>query len=430
MFKQLTSNTENLLKAGVFGLFAVLPVLFTSATVESFEFPKTIFLYIVATTLIIWLFIFKKAIKQRPAMPVLVFVAVYGLASLLSSHFYTSLWGYYSRFNGGLYSILCFFFVYFVIINIFTRQDIAMLKKLIVICSLPVSLFAIWQHLNFNLGVDANEVVRVYSTIGQPNWLGAYLASICMVAFGFVNYEGLRKNWLFFAFVFVLAFFGLWFTFSLSALLGFGLGLLYWFVGVRRLNWKRIVAVLAVCFVVVVLQPGIWKMRLLDAYKTIASVEIVLAQNNEENNGATKSKNFAVSDSGVIRKGIWKGTLMIVLTSPKNALIGTGPETFPYQFQKVRPTELNYSSEWDFILNKPHNYYLEILSTTGILGLVAYLWLIGWVFAKGAKTSRPMFLVIFVTNFFSWPVSVINLLFWGIAAESEKDASMLAKEND
>ncbi len=418
MFKQLTSNTENLLKAGVFGLFAIFPVLFTSMTVESFEFPKTIFLYIAATTLVIWFFIFNKGPVKRPALPVLVFVGVYGIASLLSSHFYTSFWGYYSRFNGGFYSILCFFFVYFVIINIFTRQDMAMLKKLIVICSLPVSLFAVWQHLNFNLGVSASEVVRVYSTIGQPNWLGAYLASMCMIAFGFVNYEGLRRNWLLFAFCFVLAFFGLWFTFSLSALLGFGIGLLYWFFGVKKLNWKRTSMVLAVCFVVMLMQPGIWKERLLDAFKTVALVDVVFAQNN---GGSQNPQNFTVSDSGVIRKGIWKGTLMIVVASPKNALIGTGPETFPYQFQKVRPTELNYSSEWDFILNKPHNYYLEILSTTGFIGLLAYLWFIGWVFVKAEKTSRPMFLVIFVTNFFSWPISVINLLFWGMAAEHEID---------
>jgi O-antigen ligase len=412
MLKQLTSNTENLLKAGVFGLFALLPVIFTSATVESFEFPKTMFLYICATTLFMWLFVLKNDGKTKPTAPILVFVAIYAFSSLLSTHFYTSLWGYYSRFNGGFYSMLCFSFVYFVVINLFTKQDMNVLKRLVVVCSLPVSIYAIGQHLSLNVGVPIQELTRVYSTIGQPNWLGAYLAAICMIAFGYISFEKSKRNWLFYSFVFFVTFTALWFTFSISSLLGLAVGLAYWVLGVKGLNYKRSLLVGIACFVVMILQPGIWAQRVQDAFKSIGLVHQVAAQN-------TSSQNFALSDSGVIRKGIWKGTFQIVMQSPKNLIIGTGPETFPYEFQKVRPQELNYSSEWDFILNKPHNYYLEILSNTGVLGFIAYMWLIAWIFIRAEKTMRPFYLVIFVTNFFSWPITVINLLFWGFAAENQ-----------
>lgn len=408
MLKQLTSNTENILKTGVFILFVILPVIFTSSTVESFEFPKTIFLYVCASTLVIWLFILKKGKKCKVPLPIIAFLGIYGLATLLSSHFYTSLWGYYSRFNGGFYSIICFFFVFYVIVNTFSKKDLSVLKKLVVICSLPVSVYGVMQHFQFNLGVPTSEITRVYSTLGQPNWLGAYLAGMCMLTFGYIT-TAKNKSWINYAILFIFNFAGLWFTFSVSSIIGFVAGLGYWIFVIKTTNFKRLALVATFCAVITILQPGIWAQRIEDAVKSIGVINKAYAQTKV-------TQNFALSDSGEIRKGIWKGTLNIVFSSPKNLIIGTGPETFPYEFQKVRPAELNYSSEWDYILNKPHNYYLEILSTTGVLGLASYLWLLIWILVKTPKKLHPFYIVIMVTNFFSWPTSVINLLFWGFAA--------------
>ena len=99
-------------------------------------------------------------------------------------------------------------------------------------------------------------------------------------------------------------------------------------------------------------------------------------------------------------------------SSPKVLFVGTGPETFPYAFQPFRTKILNYSSEWDFVFNKPHNYYLEILATMGILGLVSY----GILMFKVLRTKHP-FLVpslvsLFVSNIFGWPTVATTLVFW------------------
>ncbi len=83
-----------------------------------------------------------------------------------------------------------------------------------------------------------------------------------------------------------------------------------------------------------------------------------------------------LSDPGFIRLELWKSTFDLITSSPKIFLVGTGPETFPYVFQAFRNGKLNYSSEWDFVFNKPHNYYLEIWSESGIFTLMTFIALI------------------------------------------------------
>ncbi len=119
-----------------------------------------------------------------------------------------------------------------------------------------------------------------------------------------------------------------------------------------------------------------------------------------------------VSDAGFIRFGIWDGSLRLFFSSPKNVVIGTGPETFAYVFQKFRPTVLNYSSEWDFILNKPHNYYIEVLTELGLFGLFVYLILLYQLLKFSPPYLFGGIVAFIVTNFFGWPCVFLNLLFW------------------
>ena len=124
----------------------------------------------------------------------------------------------------------------------------------------------------------------------------------------------------------------------------------------------------------------------------------------------------SVSDPGYIRTELWAGTLKLFVSSPKNILFGTGPETFPYAFQEFRPLSLNYSSEWEFVFNKPHNYYLELLSTVGVLGTGAYLLVMKRAFRS---PYSPVLIAFYVTNFFGWPTVATALFFWLILAETE-----------
>ena len=73
---------------------------------------------------------------------------------------------------------------------------------------------------------------------------------------------------------------------------------------------------------------------------------------------------------------------------------------------------VNFHAEWDFILNKPHNYYIETLVETGILGLLSYLVVLVLPFRRKNKLLIPGLLGFYVTNFFGWPTVFTSLVFW------------------
>ena len=84
------------------------------------------FVYILGTT-IITLFIANRILTARsikfPPTIVLVYVLGNVLSAVFSKYLYTAVWGYYTRFNGGLVSTAVFFGLFVVAINEFTKKD-------------------------------------------------------------------------------------------------------------------------------------------------------------------------------------------------------------------------------------------------------------------------------------------------------------------
>jgi Flp pilus assembly protein TadD len=81
------------------------------------------------------------------------------------------------------------------------------------------------------------------------------------------------------------------------------------------------------------------------------------------------------TDSGEIRKIVWDGAWKVGQRYP---LFGSGVETFAYSYYLDRPMDHNHVSEWDFLYNKAHNELLNFWATTGVVGVGAYLALLGW----------------------------------------------------
>ena len=386
------------------------PLIFVGNTNELFEFPKTFFIYIFGSTLI-FVFLLTHILNPKPlTMPsplIVVWLIVNVVSTLFSSHFYTSIWGYYTRFNGGLVSVLILFGVYFVAVNVLTRENIENLGSVLLFTLIPIGVYAVVQHFN---------IQRVYSTFGQPNWVAAYVTMLLPLCL-YVSLKATRLDQvLFWFFVFVLGFSTLWFTYSLSGLLGLVTGLAAICVLarteiVKKANLAKVSMLVLVCGITAVTNLGFFENRVTDFFtdaKRFISYQVVVF--------AQSDSNYNVSDAGFIRKGIWQGTLKLIVSSPKIFLVGTGPETFPYDFQKFRVPELNYSSEWDFILNKPHNYYLEVFSQLGVLGLVSYMLLIFWAIRARSIVTTPAIIALATTNIFGWPTAATALLFWMLLA--------------
>ena len=125
--------------------------------------------------------------------PVLLFLLSQIVSTIYSIDPHVSWFGWYGRFNGGLLSTVSYTLLYYALVsNIVNSKQITVNGKRgnfpiyglpftvypIIVSSIIVSLYALLQHF----GVDKNFWVqdvtnRVFSTQGQPNWLGAYLGN-------------------------------------------------------------------------------------------------------------------------------------------------------------------------------------------------------------------------------------------------------------
>jgi putative inorganic carbon (HCO3(-)) transporter len=402
-------------------LVFLTPLITISGANELYEFPKMFFVYLFGffiITVFLTDYVIHRFKLKRISLTVLLFMFVLILSTILSSDLYTSIFGYYTRFNDGLLSYMVYFGLYVVAINKIKKEDFIKILKISLLTIIPISIVGIAQKYGITLVWPYLSVERVFSTLGQPNWLAQYLAVLLPITVYFGLTEKSKASFLW-VFIYCLDFFCFWLTYSLSGLLGLVVGLATFvlFFVIKEVVDKEILLKILVMglfsSVVILTNSEMFKSKIDDAVfditNTVSFVQKVYAAGEV----------YKLSDPGYIRKELWRTSFLLIRSSTKNMLIGTGPETFPYVYQPFRGSGLNYSSEWDFVFNKPHNYYLEIWAECGIFALFLYL---GMIF-KAAFNSHyfvfPALAVFLVTNIFGWPVVSTALLFWILVAYSE-----------
>ncbi|NTU70173.1 hypothetical protein HGB13_05180, partial [bacterium] len=261
---QLTQSMKDLLKSPFLTLLSILlfinPLVMSNATKELFEFPKMFFVYYVGT-LIFAIFLTNIVLKKQrivwPSRIIFLYLLINLISTILSSHQYTSFWGYYSRFNEGMLSSLVYLGIYIVCINKLKISDFPGLMKVACLTLFPISLIGIMQHFGFGTGV----VERVYSTFGQPNWLAQYLVMLLPL----VLYLSITGFTMFWALLFITGFSCLWFTYSVSGIVGFiavSLVSTTIFYNKKLLNKKsllRILTIYLVCLTVALSNLGLFK---------------------------------------------------------------------------------------------------------------------------------------------------------------------------
>lgn len=395
-------------------LLFFIPLTFCVNTNEIYEFPKVFFLYYFGIFIIFFFVsdVILNPVKiKRPHPLVVSFLLLEIISTLLSSNFYTSFFGYYSRFNGGLLSHIVLFGLYFVGINKLEKEDFEKILKILIFTILPISFLGLSQYFS---GVE-----RVYSTLGQPNWLAQYLSMILLLVLYLIFKEDLKKLKIWFV-IYVLGFYCLWVTYSTSGILSFFAGSLILLTGIIKERNKeehftiKLALILFVTFLIAFLNLGMFKDKLNDAFldlkKQISLTGKSYAQASNNVINTSFEDEHKISDPGFIRLNLWESTLNFIFSDPKIFFIGSGPETFPYSFQHFRSPSLNYSSEWNFVFNKPHNYYLEIWSESGIFSLFIFIAIFYLVIKKSPFFIIPSLCAFLISNFFGWPVVPTSLL--------------------
>ncbi|MCE7897973.1 MAG: hypothetical protein DPW11_02725 [bacterium] len=421
-----------------------IPLTFTTLNSELFEFPK--FILLLSATLTILTAAIVDYLHNRHSqrytdlrvngftspisLAVLAILATQLLSTIFSISPYTSFWGYYSRFHQGLLTTICYTILYFAACLYLDKESVQKLIKVSVGTAFFISLYAILQRLGIDKSLWIQDVVnRPFSSLGQPNWLAAYLLPNLFLSLYLIR-DFPKSLTLRTAYCVILI--GLLLTKSRSGFIALALSYpLYWLLLARQFSFTKIKQQLFLStfyFLLVTLFVGTpYTPKLIDLLKS-PKQEITSSQSTgtQLENGGT--------ESGDIRRIVWSGALKLI---QKHPMIGTGPETFAYTYYWQRPVAHNNTSEWDYLYNKAHNEYLNIAATTGVLGLLAYLYFHYAVFLKSTElvvkskkinqeednNLRSLYPVLgatiigfTITNFFGFSVIPVYLLTTLIAA--------------
>jgi len=431
---------NKIIEYGFYFLFLLVPLVFTSSTSELFELNKMWLVW--GLTIIIAMFWFTKMILERKFffqktpldIPIGIFLLSQTISTIFSLDPHVSLWGYYSRFNGGLLSLLTYVFLYYAFLSNFRTNAVAMVKRSIflsLICGLVVALWGLPSHFGYDptcllfrgtfdvscWTADFMPKIRIFSTLGQPDWLAAYLAILIpiSIAYTILNWpaspnrgepasprgENLKvshwKLWTYLVLV-VLFYVDLLFTRARSGFLGIWLALIffavlyYWMNGKPKisLTWSKlkspfVAIIFGLLITTFVIGMPISQLNIFTFPGIRDHFQKIQASKNPPAGGAGKTTapasptpaqtlNSGGTESANIRINVWSGAINAWKANP---IFGTGVETFAFAYYKYKPAGQNLTSEWNFLYNKAHNEYLNYLATTGIIGLGSYLLMIG-----------------------------------------------------
>ncbi|MBI4099735.1 O-antigen ligase family protein [Candidatus Microgenomates bacterium] len=410
-------------------LFFLVPLWFYAGSSELFEYNKMMLTYgltiVIVAAWALKCLAAKKLLWRKTFLdiPLFLYFGTHVLSTIFSIDPHVSVWGYYSRFHEGLLATTSYLLLYFAAVSNLQRLQVLRILLVSFISGAIVSVYGALEHFGaspscliitgrFDVDCWVQDVKnRVFATLGQPNWMAAYLDIVLLTSLGFL--QRAKKGSSFF---WALIFAAILFTKSRSGLLGLGVGLAVF--GLFELKSLKNYWKIAVAGAVIVILFG-----LPFAQTEKFSLENLLTQKpstvNSEPAPAVNPGyiDIGVSESGDIRKVVWSGALKVWQRYP---IFGSGVETFAYAYYLDRPAAHNLLSEWDFLYNKAHNEFLNILATTGTVGMLAYLGLIGtsiWLLRKNPSLLAA-YVSILVTNFWGFSVVIIGLFFFLLPAFS------------
>ena len=433
-------------------LFFLTPLILWPYNSELFEFNKIIIVYIftvlITATWAARMVAEKKIIFRRTILdiPLLIFLGSQIISTLFSIDILTSLFGYYSRFNGGLFSIISYALLYWAFVSNTKRPEINRIISITLLSAVLVSIYGVLEHFGIDKNIWQQDVQsRVFSTLGQPNWLAAWLVALIPITW----FQILDRKDSKFSFSTVvpymlstLFFLVLLFTKSRSGLIGFvTTEIVFWtiiFIRQKGKPIKKFLIINAFIALTALILGTQFSPSFLEIFSTVGTNN----SETKEETGTTVLESGG-TESGTIRKIVWKGAVDVWKHYP---IFGTGVETFAYSYYFYRPAEHNTTSEWDYIYNKAHNEYLNYLANTGSVGFLAYLALIiisilqisNFKLKPAENRQRETgnlnaallagFFSILATNFFGFSVVPIQILFYLYPAFA--DASSYGDQTD
>jgi O-antigen ligase len=371
----LNINSKSIISLILCILIIVTPFITLSFGKSPFEFPKFIFTLIIAQILAL-LLIFKNfsLTKNKIILSISLFVLVNFVSNMLGLDPRVSLLGGEYRFQGFLLLISSFILV----LSTSFKINKTLIYNSIILSSILLSALTVAQFLLLKNGYFLSSYNgRVIATLGNPNFIGAYVA----MALPLVLTLNL-KNTLLKLFFILLLIISVLISLSLSAILATTVILtIYVFNNLRKYGRGK---------------------QIIPAILLVILIALTI---------------FSFKDS-VYRYSQWDNRFIIWGQGIKSAinkpLLGVGQENF----ELIVPTEMFYK------VDNAHNVFLETAVSSGLIGLFSFLAIIYQGLNKARYNEKLSILAFLIAGFFNpLPIICINV-FWiliGLSAANKEN---------
>jgi len=365
---------DKTVKVIIYGLVFLLPIFFLPWTQDVLDFNKQYLLTFLGflgvavwfiKSLVAGRFRFNSSFLN---IPVIFLLLVYGISTIFSVYRYESLWGLPFNVSPAFLTLAGFVILYFLIANILTKQKEIFYLVLCLVCSgFLAGVYGIFQvYGKFILPLNFTKISN-FNTIGTVNSLAVF--SAVLLPLGLTLFL-ISKKWLK----------------VMSAVLSLGL-LAVLFIINFWIAWIVLMAGIAVLFIF-----GVFNIRHIGGNFGIFLLMFLLVI-------SLFFVSFKISLPGSpqlapeisLRQKAEFNIAKQVLS--KNLFLGTGPGTFVYNFSKFKSRELNQTIFWNTRFTKGASEFLDLLITTGIIGILGWLFLFGSFIWLGVKCFSSKFKV-------------------------------------
>lgn len=433
---KLSIKQETLRRVIVVGIMLLLfaiPLTFDPTAYDAFELPKiTLFRILTILVTFVWLILLVKrgefSVPSSPLnWPIVAFLGISVISTIFSRNPGVSFRGLYNFYFWGLTAIMGYILLYIIISTVLEDKDGEDMITAVLLGSVAVIFYGFVQRQGMDiLEWAASPRHRIWSTLGNPNFLGGYLIMVIPLAVSrFLNKNQKEEVRVILFFLIAALFATLSFTLSRASWLAIVIASLIWAVSLgrkmlkRKLGWMSALAVVVVFFGVLFVLP----------YRGPTGEQAVV-----ERATSTLDVNEA---SNRVRVAGWEVALRIVKRRP---LLGTGLDTFKEAFLQHMGPDFESIAGKNIIPFYAHNEFLQVAGTTGLIGLAAYFWLwvafIGeaWRASRQSKGEEKLFwsgllasgVALLIYNQFHFSVLSTSLLFWlylGMLARRRKKFS-------
>lgn len=413
----MRSPIDRTLSAGIGILVFGVPVLILPFLEDRFQIPKEAFFWFLLAWISFFWFLgkiyFPSGIRLHTTHLLVIGFLLLCCFSWISSHtFLPGLWEM-TLLTG------CVFF-FFITSDVMTPGLLRRCLHLAFWAGVAASCYALLQHLGLDPLSWKDPVLvreRTTGTLGNPNFLGAYLTMVLPLGLQIILEQKKRVGLALHILGWSLSWMAMLSTLSRAAWVAFFLSILFFVFGLcltgRPSGRKRLV-----CLALIVLATILFLPFMTQKFSLPPVQERIRSSFNPE-----KDPSLA------IRLHLWKASLQIILAHP---ILGTGPGTFSFAYLPFRKGEPLYQREHMLLAGTPHNVFLETASNTGIPSLFILFGIIFVFFRSfisGWRTRAPderllslgilcSGLAFWSGNLFGFSTLPTTLLWWFLLAAS------------